>query len=306
MKHLNATAIFQKVAQLGSFSQAANALGIAKSSVSRAIVHLEKECGVALLYRNSRRFSLTEEGARLLSHCDVIVSEYETAMAEINQVANQARGLVRVSIPTAIGQTMIAPELPSFLAQHPELSIDMDLSHTSISQLESGIDLAIIFGSLPDSGMVATKLADISVMTCASPEYLEKKGIPAHPQDLADHELLLMNLPNVQKQSHWLFNDNAGQSHLVPVSGKLTLNDTIALKNVMLNHGGIVALPPYVIADELAQGKVVRVLANYELPRTPLFAVFHDRARTPPKVRMFLDFIKQQVHQSLINPEEVA
>ncbi|WP_062260040.1 LysR family transcriptional regulator [Endozoicomonas arenosclerae] len=306
MKHLNATAIFQKVAQLGSFSQAASALGIAKSSVSRAIVQLEKECGVALLYRNSRRFSLTEEGGRLLSHCEVIVSEYETAMAEINQVANQARGLVRVSIPTAIGQTMIAPVLPSFLAQHPELSIDMDLSHTSISQLESGIDLAIIFGALPDSGMVATKLADISVMTCASPEYLAKHGTPSHPEDLVEHDLLLMNLPNVQKQSHWLFEDKEGQKHLVPVAGKLTLNDTIALKNVMLNHGGIVALPPYVIAEELAQGRVIRVLKGYNLPKTPLFAVFHDRARTPPKVRMFLDFVKEQVNRSLISPEEVS
>ncbi|MGI9279203.1 MAG: LysR family transcriptional regulator [Endozoicomonas sp.] len=306
MKYLNATAIFQKVAQLGSFSQAASALGIAKSSVSRAIVQLEKECGVALLYRNSRRFSLTEEGARLLSHCEVIVSEYETAMAEINEVANQARGLVRVSIPTAIGQTMIAPELPGFLARHPELSVDMDLSHTSISQLENGIDLAIIFGTLPDSGMVATKLAEISVITCASPDYLAHKGTPVHPEDLMNHELLLMNLPNVQKQSHWLFQDGKGENHLVPVSGNLTLNDTIALKNVMLNHGGIVALPPYVIADDLAQGQVVRVLADYDLPKTPLFAVFHDRARTPPKVRMFLNFIKEQIYRSLISPQELS
>lgn len=299
MKHLNATATFLKVAQLGSFTKAAESLDMAKSSVSRTIAQLERELGVTLLYRNARRFRLTEEGERFRQHCEVIANEYECAIADISQRAEQVKGTVRVNIPSAIGQLMIAPALPDFLQQHPEVSIQLDLSHTTISMLEDWVDMAVIFGNLPDSGMVAQLLAEIPIRLYASQSYLDAAGVPEQPEDLSNHQLLLMSVPNLRRNSQWIFTDSEAQVHSLSVQGSVTMNDALALKGMMLNGGGIVALPPYLVAKELKSGKVAEVLKGFYLPQVPLYAVFHDRKHTPPKVRQFLTFIRQQLDNHL-------
>lgn len=302
MEHLNAFAIFAKVAELSSFSKAAESLGLAKSTVSKTITELEQAHSLRLLYRSPRHLSLTEEGYRLLQHCQTIEQQYDQAVAELNRSAAQARGLVRVSVPQLIGQLMLAHKLPALLEQHPDLTVDLDIRHANITHLADHMDLAIIFGELPDSSMIATRLAEVPIILCASPGYLARHGSPSTPDELSAHETLLMTLPNLRRPNEWHFSDKRGKGKRgkrfqVNVKSRLSMNDTLALKQAMLHDGGIVAVPPYVVAEELAEGTAIQILADYNLPAVPLFAVFHSRSQMPPKIRTLIEFIRQQINQ---------
>lgn len=297
MEHLNAFAIFAKVAELSSFSKAAESLGLAKSTVSKTITELERAHGLRLLYRSPRHLSLTEEGYRLLQHCQTIELQYDQAVAELNRSAAQARGLVRVSAPQLIGQLMLAHKLPALLEQHLDLAVDLDIRHANITHLADHMDLVIIFGELPDSSMVATRLAEVPIILCASPGYLARHGDISTPEELSAHETLLMTLPNLRRPNEWHFTSKRGKRFRVNVKSRLSMNDTLALKQAMLHDGGIVAVPPYVVAEELAEGTAIQILADYKLPAVPVFAVFHSRSQMPPKIRTLIEFIRQQIKQ---------
>lgn len=299
MEHINDMVIFAKVAEHSSFSKAAESLGLAKSTVSKAVAALEQAHTVQLLKRSPRKVSLTEEGRRLYKHCQAFAVEYQKAIGELEQSAAQAHGLLRVSVPLLIGQLMLPGKLPQLLDANPELSVDVDISHTNIDRLEDNTDLAIIFSDLPDSAMIASRLAEMDIVLCASPAYLDKYGTPQTPDELAQHSNLLMTLPNLRRPDFWVLKSRNGREHPVRVKSRLAMNDTLALKQAMLTGGGIVAMPMYAINNELANGQAVQILANYSLPKIPVYAVYHSRANMPAKVRIMIAFIREQLQAHL-------
>lgn len=294
MKHLDKLGVFFAVAELGSYTRAAEALDISKSTVSRTVSELEDIVGLKLLNRSSRQLALTEEGRQLYERCQSIANEYEGALKELSDKSQRVSGNLRVCLPTFFGQLLVAPKLPAFLAQYKELKVRVDLRHTTISGIDSRTDLAVIFGELNDSSMIARRIADIPQVICATPQYLDQHPGIVVPEDLRAHNSIVLSLPNIPRAQHWSLQDASSRKiYSVEVNECFATNDTYMAKQVMVNHGGVCVLPTYAVKDELEQGVLNAVLDQYTLPRTPVYAVYHSRIQNSPRITVFLDFLEQ-------------
>ena len=182
--------LFMLVAKLESLSAAGKKLGISPASVSKRLAHLERNLGVRLLHRTTRKVSLTETGRRFLIHSQRILEDWESALHDITQQEQTPRGLLRMTAPASFGRQHVSPYVPRFLERYPEIHLDVQLTESVIDMLDEGIDLAIRIASLPSSSFVAKKLADNKRLLCAAPSYLETYGYPQTPEDLQNHSCL--------------------------------------------------------------------------------------------------------------------
>lgn len=285
-------AIFAKVVELNSFSDAARSLKLSKSAVSKQVARLEERLGAQLLQRTTRRLVLTETGKIVLTHAQRVLAEADAAEIAVQSLYSAPRGRLRVNLPLSFGIGHIAPLMPDFLALCPELHVDLSFSDRQIDLLEEDVDLAIRIGDLRDSSLVARRLAPARTVFCTAPSYLRKAGVPLKPGDLRQHECLIYSY--LAAPEDWPVIDDSGAPGTVRVSGRLHANNGDVLRLAALAGHGIARLPSFIVGADLAAGSLVPVLEAFTPPPLGIYAVYPAQRYLTPKVRAFIDFLAER------------
>ena len=285
--------VFARVVEEGSFSAAARALKLTPSAVSKQIGRLEDRLGVRLLNRTTRRLSATEEGAAFYQRCARILTDMEEAEAAVTQLHAAPRGTLRINCGIAFGKHQIGPLIPEFLSRYPELNIEMTLTDSLADLVDEGQDVAVRFGVLQDSSMVARQLAVSRRAICGAPEYFERHGVPQHPDDLADHNCLTFSaMPHL---NDWIFRLPDGGDRPIRATGNFTANNGETIHEMALAGLGVARLAEFLVGPAVAEGKLVRVLEPYYRDiEVPINAVYPTRRHLSPKVRAFVDFLVEK------------
>jgi len=288
--HLEAMAIFAEVVEAKGFTAAARNLGISKSAVSKQVGCLEDHLGVRLLNRTTRRLSVTEAGAAYYEACRRVVDEAESAERAVSSFSTAPRGLLKLNAPMSFGFLHLAAAIPAFHARYPQITVDAAMNDRFVDLVEEGFDLAIRIGSLRDSSLVARRLAPAHAVLCAAPAYLDRRGRPARPQDLADHDCLLYaNSPNPRE---WQLLGPRGPQK-VRIDGPLTANNGDVLCRAALGSMGIARLPTFIVGDHLRSGELEAVLPGFPQAVGGIHAVFPHSRNLSVKVRVFVDFLTE-------------
>jgi DNA-binding transcriptional LysR family regulator len=281
---------FVEVVARGSLSAAARAEGIAPAMIGRRLDALEGRLGVKLLQRTTRRLALTDEGAVFLEDCQRILAEMEEAESAVAERSGHAKGHLLVSAPAGFGRQHVAPLLPSFLAEHREVTINLNLNDRIVDVVGEGVDVAIRIASLSDSNLVGVKLADNARVVVASPGYLKRHGTPRTLDDLARHNCLAISSEGSQRG--WTFRDN-GKTVTLKVPGNMVCNDGEVLHDWALGGRGLAWRSMWEVGAQIAAGKLVTVLDQYAAPGNDIYAVFAQRRHLPLRIRAFVDFLRR-------------
>lgn len=297
MDRLDGMAAFVRVAELGSFSAAAAVLGLSKSAVSKQVGALEARLGVRLLNRTTRRLALTEAGEGFREACARLLQELEEAELLAGQAGSLPRGRLRVSAPMTFGILSLAPLIPTFLARHPQVELDLALEDRVVDLLADGFDLAVRVGSLRDSGLIARRLAAVPQLCAASPAYLASRGgaPPSHPGELAGHACLRYTLNRTPDR--WDFVRGGAETASVRVRGPLSANNGDALRAAALHGAGVVRMPAFIVGADVEQGRLVRLLPDWHAPEIPVHAVWPPQPHATAKLRAFVDFLAEHLRR---------
>lgn len=293
--------LFVCVMLAGSFSAAGRSIGMSPASVSRHISALEDRMGVRLLNRTSRSLGLTEAGATFFKRAERLLGDARELRQMVTQEHSQARGMLNVHSRMLVGLQYIAPALPGFLAQYPEIKIDLRLSNEDPDLVENNIDISIRIGHLDDSTLIARKLTSSERWLCATPEYLRTAPPLTAPEDLAAHNCLtyLQHLGLV----HWRFMAPGGALSEFAVQGNLRTTSGPALHVAMMKGLGIALMPDWSVRDEVASGRLVRLLPEYQVSFTSfdnaVYAVYSPTHHLPMKARAFIDYLAAHFQSSL-------
>ncbi len=282
---------FARVVEAGSFAGAAKRLGMARSAVSRHIAQLEKDFGVRLLNRTTRRLGLTEAGRIYYRSCATILAEAEAAERRIRRLRDEPAGTLTLAGPTGLGPRLAALA-QDFIQRHPMLNIELRLDDRVVDMVAEGIDVSIRIGWLADSRLIARRLCDSPRVLCASPDYIERHGRPRTPSQLAEHECIIFTLLPTPHQ--WTFTRN-GRTETVHVNGRMRTDSAIAMRSLVLEGGGIAPLSRFLVADELAAGRVEPLLPGYDCGNAGVYAVYQDRHYKQTKVSLFIDFVEARM-----------
>jgi DNA-binding transcriptional LysR family regulator len=280
--------IFARVAAAGNMSAAGRDMGLSPAVVSKRISHMEERLGARLFQRTTRQLKLTETGKGFYERIVTILSDIEEAEAFVSQLNAKASGTLRVTAPTGFCRRHMAPYLAGFLQQHPELNLELHLTDNIIDIVGEGIDLAIRIAELDDSSLVARRLAPCHRVICATPQYLERNGVPQSLNDLSGHNCLTVGLHSV-----WRLEGPDGAINM-KVSGNLRSNSSDVVHEALLSGLGIGMRSTWDVADDLKAGRLRAVLTEYhESPRLGVYAVYPCRQFVPAKLRVFVDFLAQ-------------
>ena len=281
---------FTSVATKGSLTAAANAEGVAPAVIGRRIDALEERLGVKLLVRTTRRITLTHEGSAFLDDCQRVIADLANAEASVSEGGVKASGYLRVTAPAGFGRRHVAPMVPKFLAQHPDVHVSLNLSDRVVDIVNEGFDCAVRVGDLPDSSLVSVRLADNRRLCVATPEYLKRAGTPRSPSDLQRHECLTLSSDASQTRG-WAFSIDSAVTHLRP-HGRLDCSDGQVLHDWCAQGLGIAWRSTWEVDEQIAAGRLVSVLDEFAAPPNGIFAVFPQRKHLPLRVRLWIDFLK--------------
>jgi len=291
MLDINDLRVFEKVAAHRSFSAAARALELPKSSVSRSIARLETELGTRLLQRTTREVVLTEAGALLRARCVDILASIGEAVDLVAGFASAPRGLLRVSAGLGFGVHVLSLVLPRFLERYPGIEVSLRLGNRSLDLVGDGIDVAIQMGPLADSQLIATRLGTMERFLCAAPAYLERRGIPCTIEELRDHDRIETPGDGGRPRS-WVFVNEIGETVRFEEKPRLSTNDTVTIHRLMVNGGGIGVLSGFICVPDLREGRLVRLLPEWKMPALEVSIVFPSGRALSRTVRAFIDFLK--------------
>ena len=292
MDLVSAMATFVRAVDAGSLSAAARSLPSSLTSVSRQISALEEHFRTRLLLRTTRRLALTDEGRILYERAKAVLGEVKEIEAALTRDRHQPSGRIRVASPSLMGRLLIAPLLAEFLRRYPAISVDLLLVDRAVDMVEEDIHLAIRVGRLRDSQLIARKLADIRMIVCASPAYLAQRGTPETPGDLAHHDCLVFS--DAPGSAEWRFADDGKAGRKIRISGRLWMNSLEALATVAKEGAGIVRVPSWQVEADLAAGRLVRLLTDYEPAPVPLHVMFQPSRLASPKIRAFADYLVER------------
>jgi len=285
---------FVAVVDEGSFVAAAEALRLSKTATSRLVGDLETRLGVRLLNRTTRRLSLTADGEHFLERCREALALVEQAEGEITAHAGEATGLLRLNVPISFGVLHLAPLWPRFMALHPKVELEISLADRVVDLVDEGVDLAVRIARLPNSTLVSRQLASTRLVLCASPEYLNRHGTPAHPSELARHAVASYTLLSMGEQ--WAFTGPDGPV-VVKVSPRLRSNSGDTCCAAALQHRCLVLQPAFLVGEALRSGALVEVLPAYRSIELGIYAVYPSRKQLMPKVRVLVDFLVEAFQQ---------
>ena len=285
---------FVEVVARGSLSAAARAEGIAPAMIGRRLDALEARLGVKLLQRTTRKLVLTNEGAAFLDDCQRILGELEEAESAVAERSARASGHLLVSAPAGFGRQHVAPLLPSFLAEHRDVTINLNLSDRLVDVIGEGVDVAIRIASLSDSSLVGVKLADNQRVLVGSPAYFKRHGTPRALADLARHNCLAMSSEGSQRG--WTFVEH-GKAVTLKLAGNMVCNDGEVLHDWALAGKGLAWRSMWEVGPEIRAGRLCTVLDEHAAPGNDIHAVFAQRRHLPLRIRAFVDFLRHTFHQ---------
>jgi LysR family transcriptional regulator, transcriptional activator for dmlA len=284
---------FSTLAASGSLSAAARELGLTAAAVSKRLTQMERRAGVALVNRTTRRMMLTPEGELYLAHARRILDELDELSELLGSAKKSPKGLLRVNATLGFGRSHIGPAISRFVAQYPQVSVQLQLSVTPPPLTDDAFDVCIRFGEPPDTRVIARRLAPNRRLLCAAPSYIASHGIPATPQDLARHNCIGIRQGD-EAYGVWRLTSGRGavrKTETVRIDGNLTTNDgEIAVKWAIDGHG-ILMRAEWDINEYLADGKLVVVLPGYETPSADIYAVYAQRHQMSTRIRAFVDFV---------------
>ena len=290
MARLKQIESFAAVATKGSHTAAAHAEGVAPAVIGRRIDALEERLGVKLLVRTTRRITLTHEGSAFLEDCQRLLADLANAEASVSAGGVKASGHLRVTAPAGFGRRHVAPLVPAFIAQHPDVSLSLNLSDRVVDIVNEGFDCAVRVGDLPDSSLVSVRLADNRRLCVATPEYLQRASVPGTPADLMRHQCLTLSSDASQTRG-WAFVVDGEVTHLRP-SGRLDCSDGQVLHEWCLRGLGIAWRSTWEVEADVAGGRLQVVLEDFAAPPNGIYAVFPQRKHLPLRVRLWIDFVK--------------
>jgi len=287
MDKLRSMEVFVAAVDTGSFTAAAERFGISAVMVGKHVRELEQRLGAALLTRTTRRQSLTEIGRQYAEQCRAILAQIGAAESLAETMRLAPRGVLKVTAAVSFGMEWLSPMMPDYLEMYPEVSVDLSLNDRMIDMVEEGFDVAVRIGTLEDSSLVARPLRPYGVVICGSPDYLARRGIPQLPADLAQHECL--EFSGWVPQARWRLKGDKDARH-IPLS-RLRANNSYALKQAALKGFGLIMQAETALAQDIAAGRLVRVLDDY-LPTPRPMHLLYPRDRQPtPKLTSFIDFM---------------
>lgn len=285
---LDAMALFVQVAHAGSFTAAAGATGLPKSTVSQRVAELETALGVRLLHRTTRRLSLTAAGQVYLTHCETMLDAAHAADAAISRLRDEPAGNLRLTAPEASGILLLPPLLAAFHARYPAVSVECVITDAHLDLVAERIDLALRTGQLGDSSFVSRRVGTVRRVLVASPAYLQQHGAPKQPADLGRHQLLLHDvLPD------WPLQSDGKIAHISALGAALRANNLNTLRGLALAGAGIALLPWFMVRDALQSGSVQLVLPEHPPTDNSYYAVYPGRSHRPAALSALLEFIDQ-------------
>lgn len=290
MENLNAVRVFAKVAETRSFTEAAKHLALTASAVSKAITRLEEDLGVQLLHRTTRSVALTNDGATFFERCQQILSDVQDAENALNSSQATPRGNLRVHLPVGFGRRIIVPALAAFSERYPSLVVDVELSDRTVDMAYEGIDVSVQIGDPPDSRLVARKLCNLRFVACASPAYLARRGQPATPDELEDHDCLAYVLMHTGLYRPWQFISN-GKTFTKTLSGRLNINNSESLLEAAIAGRGIIMVSNFIAGEALQAGALRAILTDYIAIGPQVSAVYRPNKNLSPRVRVFVDYL---------------
>ncbi|WP_196246357.1 LysR family transcriptional regulator [Ralstonia solanacearum] len=288
MELLNDMALFVEVVKAKGFRSAAEAMGIPNSTLSRRIGTLEKAIGLRLLHRTTRKIELTEAGQLYFERCKRIVDEARLAHEQLGEMLAQPSGVLRASLPVDFAVTYLAPLIAEFAGLYPGITFDFDLTPRRVDLVSEPFDVAIRIGPSEDSQLIARPLASLTPHLYASPGYLDRSGEPRKPADLERHECL-----SILKAGSWTLQDGK-RTATVSVGGRFTLNSVGMIRRLAVLDLGIVLMPEEIVADELASGKLRRILPGWHGTPMPVYAITETRL-LPAKTQRFIEFLRARL-----------
>lgn len=305
---MNEMAVFVKVVETGSFSETARQLGATPSAVSRSVSRLEKALGTRLLQRTTRKLRLSDSGHEVHARCTDMVNAAQAVMAYSGQFNPEPQGLVRISVPKAVGRFLIHPHIADFLARYPKVDVQLQLDDRYVDLIDDHVDLAIRITDSPAPGLMGRRLINISHMICATPEYLSRQGIPSHPHDLKMHNCIF--LEEEPGDSRWKFQHN-GKSMSIKVHGRYAVNHTGARLDAVLHHLGIGCLPYFTARHALQRGQIIQVLPEWKFEPNycgEAWVLYPPTRYLTPKLSAFINFMAERLSRepTLEQPDKMT
>lgn len=283
---------FIRVVEAGSISAAADRLGVAKSAVSRRLKELEEHLGVELFHRTTRRMNLTDTGRAFYHQSVRILEDVLEAELATSQAHGTLKGSLKIALPSTFGIMHIGPAINEFLLAHPQIEFDLDFNDREVDLIQEGFDMAIRIANLPDSSLIARRLAPVRSVICASPSYLESRGTPQTPGELGEHQCLVYSL--LRDFEYWRLTDRNGKEISTKIHPYLKASTGEFLKDAAVEGQGIILVPSFIAYKEIERGALVSVLNEYKVPQFYAYAIYPQTRHLSRRVRTFVDFLVQR------------
>jgi len=288
MDTLDAMRVFVAVVERNGFSAAAQALDMSTAGVTRQVAALEKRLSTRLLHRTTRRVSPTSAGAAYYAQCVRLLAEFDALEASIGAQALEPSGMLRINAPVSWGIARLGPLLAGYRQRYPQVELDLALSDRLVDMVEEGYDVAIRITREPSPALIARRLGQARITLCAAPSYLAARGTPRTPQDLEQHDCL--GYSYWASGNQWPLQGPGGETR-VTVNSILQANNGDVLREAAIAGMGVILQPDFLLEDALADGRLVRVLPEWDVPAIGIFAVYTSRSHLAPKVRSFIDYL---------------
>lgn len=290
MDKLGCMRAFVAVVEAGGFSEAARRMGVSKAMISKQVAQLEADLDVRLLHRTTRRVNATSTGLAYFEQCRPLLAEFEELDAAMHSSIAEPKGELRVTAPISFAELHLMRPVSDFSKRYPEVQLNLILSDRFVDLVDERIDVAIRIGDLEDSSLVARKLGTTSLLACAAPAYLDSHGAPISPKELADHLFVVDS--NHPTGTRLTFHD-AGNDITIDVPSKVVVNSARAARELALLGAGICYLPSFAIADDIAQGRLQRLLSDHKSTPLGIYAVYPHRRHLSTKVRLFIEHLAE-------------
>ena len=292
MDRFQAIAAFAKVVETGSFVRAAERLDLSVSAISRQVAELEAHLDARLLNRTTRRLSLTESGRVFHERCVQLLADLEEAEQSAHAGTVKPRGTLRVTCAVTFGERHLAPAIAELAARYPELQFDIELSDRAVDLVEEGFDAAVRIGPIGSQNLVGRKVGATRLICCAAPSYLERRGEPTKPEELAAHTCLAYEYS--PSRNVWPFRDRQGQDRSVRIAGPIHANSGRFLAALAVEGLGIACEPDFIVGPDVREGRLVPLLQGFEVPPGSIYVVYPSRRHLSAKVRAFADFLAER------------
>ncbi len=291
MNPFQAMQAFVRVAELGSFTQAAEQLGLPKAAVSTAVRQLETQFGTRLLHRTTRRVQLTQDGQLVLQRCQDLLADFDELQGLFQAGEAQLKGRLRVDMPLGVARHVVMPALPEFLQAHPQLEIELSSTDRRVDLVRESFDCVLRVGPLSDSSLVARPLGQYRMATVASPAYLAAHGRPETLEDLARHRLIHYALTLGTRAAGFEYVDAAGEVRFLPMAGALTVNNSESYLSACLAGLGLIQVPEPALRPLIASGQLCEVLSQWRAAPMPVTLLYAHRRQQPRRVQVFMNWL---------------